>query len=201
MPIRTLFVDIGNVLLTNGWDSETRRRAAARFGFEEKESDSRHRMTFDTYEMGKITLDEYLNRVFFYEPRNFTREAFCQFMYEQSQQLPDMLDFVRDLKKRHGLKVVAVSNEGRELTEYRIRTFALDNVIDFFVSSCFVHLRKPDLDIFRMAIDMAQTPPQESAYLDDRKLFVEVAGSLGMNAIHHTEFARTKAALAALGLE
>ena len=47
-----------------------------------------------------------------------------------------------------------MSNEGRELNEHRIRTFGLADFVDFFVSSCFVHFRKPDTDIFQMAIDL-----------------------------------------------
>ena len=37
-----------------------------------------------------------------------------------------------------------VSNESLELNAYRIRTFRLDRFVDSFISSCFVHLRKPD---------------------------------------------------------
>ena len=48
-----------------------------------------------------------------------------------------------------------MSNEGRELTVFRVRKFGLDKVIDFFVCSCFVHLRKPDKDIWRIALDIA----------------------------------------------
>ena len=76
----------------------------------------------------------------------------------------------------------------------------LVDFVDFFVSSCFVHFRKPDTDIFRMAIDMAQTPPEETVYLDDRPLFVEVAQSMGLRAIHHTSYEETKQAFAKLGL-
>jgi putative hydrolase of the HAD superfamily len=37
-------------------------------------------------------------------------------------------------------------------------------------------------------------------YLDDQALFVEVVQSLGLQGIHHTGYASTRAALAALGL-
>ncbi len=200
MAIKTLFIDIGGVLLTNGWDSDTRKAAAERFHLDLGEMNVRHHLTFDTYEIGKLSLDDYLDRVVFYEPREFSKDEFKSYIFEQSRPYPEMLKLVRETKARNGLKVVVVSNEGRELTEYRIRQFGLGEFVDFFVSSCFVRFRKPDIDIFRMALDLAQAIPDESAYLDDRALFVEVAGTLGMHAIRHVDVERTRAAFAGLGL-
>ena len=73
-----------------------------------------------------------------------------------------------------------MSNEGRELTADRIRRFGLKEFVDFFVVSSYVHFRKPDEDIFRIALDVAQADPAQVVYLDDRHMFVEVAGRLGM---------------------
>jgi putative hydrolase of the HAD superfamily len=199
--IRTLFTDVGGVLLTNGWDSDTRERAAAQFHLDLREMNNRHHLTFDTYEIGKLKLEDYLARVVFYEPRNFTLQQFLDFVFAQSQALPDMRELLAGLKARHHLKVAVISNEGRELTEYRIRKFGLADFVDFFVSSCFVRFRKPDSDIFRMAIDLAQTPPDESVYIDDRQLFVEVAATCGMRSILHRDYPGTRAQLAALGLD
>ena len=168
--ITTLFTDIGGVLLTNGWDHHARQRAAHQFGLDFAEMDDRHHLTFDTYEEGKHGLDEYLNRVIFYTDRPFRPAAFKRFMMAQSQPYPEMLDFVRALKTHSRLKIVAVSNEGRELTTYRVRTFSLTDFIDVFVVSSFVHLRKPDRDIYRMALDMAQVEPEAVLYLEDRPL-------------------------------
>ncbi|MCX6622241.1 MAG: HAD-IA family hydrolase, partial [Acidobacteria bacterium] len=145
--------------------------------------------------------DEYIGHTVFYQPRPFSREDFRQFIFAQSQPLDGMLEALVRLKQRHGFRVAAISNEGRELTEHRIRAFALDSVIDFFVSSCFVDLRKPDPRIFRMALDLAQADPKESLYLDDRPLFVEAAAALGWGtAIRYESVPQTLAALEAAGL-
>jgi putative hydrolase of the HAD superfamily len=200
MPICALFLDVGGVLLTNGWDRHARELAAQTFGLDLKEMDERHRLNFDTYECGKLTLEQYLRRVVFYEPRSFTEQQFREFMFAQSKPFPEMIELVRALKARYGLKVGVVSNEGRELTEYRIRSFQLAGFVDFFVSSCFVHLRKPDEEIYRLALDLAQVAPGEAAYLEDRALFAEVAASLGLRAIQHVDYGSTVEKLAALGL-
>jgi putative hydrolase of the HAD superfamily len=200
LPIKALFLDIGGVLLTNGWDQQMRLRAVQFFGLDPEETNDRHHLTFDTYEEGKLTLDEYLQRTVFYQPRPFTPDDVKRFMLEQSKPLPEMIDLVRRLKQAHNLRVAAISNEGRELTVHRIQKFALTTFVDFFISSCFVHFRKPDADIYRMALDVAQVSPQESVYIDDRAMFVEVGCGLGFRGIHHRSFEETLAALAAMGL-
>lgn len=200
MEISTLFLDVGGVLLTNGWNQAARERAANTFHLDLEEMEERHRLTFDTYEAGKLRLDQYLARVVFHSPRSFTREEFRAFMFEQSQPFPEMIALVRALKQRYGLKIAVVSNEGRELTEYRIRQFRLNEFVDFFISSCFVHFRKPDEDIFRIALDIAQVPADNVIYVEDRLMFVQVAESLGIHAIHHTSYESTRERLASLGL-
>ncbi len=199
-PIRALFLDIGGVLLSNGWGLDARRKAAEAFHLDLEDMNERHHLTFDTYEEGKLSLDEYLNRVVFYATRPYSPQEFKAFMFAQSTPYPWMIDLVRTLKERHRLKVAAVSNEGRELTEHRIRTFKLDEFVDFFISSCFVHIRKPDEDIFRVALDIAQVPPGQVAYVEDRLMFVEVARRLGLRGIHHRDFEATRAALSGAGL-
>ena len=198
--ITTLFLDVGGVLLTNGWDRKARTLAVKKFKLDLEEINERHHLTFDTYEAGKLDLNEYLERVIFYEKRNFTKEDFENFMFTQSNTLPKMIDFINSLKKKFNLKVTAVSNEGRELTEYRIKQFKLNEIFDSFVASSFVHFRKPDVDIYKIALDISQVMPQQVAYLDDRLMFVQVARSLGINGIHHKSLSSTKEQLAKLGL-
>ncbi len=198
--ITTLFLDIGGVLLTNGWDRTARKRAADKFNLDLDEMNERHHLTFDTYEEGKLSLDTYLNRVVFHRDRFFSREDFRNFMFEQSKPYQEMIDLIYVIKKSYGLKVAAVSNEGKELAVYRIKKFKLDELMDFFVSSCFVHYRKPDEDIYRMALDMSQAVPEQVVYIDDRALFIEVAEGLGIRGIHHAGHQSTKRQLDIFGL-
>jgi putative hydrolase of the HAD superfamily len=162
--------------------------------------EARHGLTFETYEQGKLTLEEYLGVVVFHQARPFTRAQFRRFMFAQSKAHPKMIDLVAQVKVTHGLKVVVVSNEARELNAYRIRRFKLGDFVDFFVSSCFVQMRKPDADLFRFALDLAQVEVQSVVYLDNTPMFVQVAGQLGIRGIVHTDYRSTCAQLATLGL-
>lgn len=189
--INTIFTDIGGVLLTNGWDRGSRRKAIELFKLDPEETEERHHLTFDTYEVGKITLDEYLNRVVFYKKQSFTRNKFRQFMYDQSTPFPEMLALLIKMKKKYGVKIAVVSNEGRELAEYRIKKFKINDIADFFIVSSFVHFRKPDADIFKIALDTAQINPEQVLYLEDRAMFVQVAEGLGIRGLRHIDYKTT----------
>jgi putative hydrolase of the HAD superfamily len=199
--ISVLFLDIGGLLLTNGWDRRMRRRAAEEFQLDFDEMNERHNLTFDTYERGLLGLDEYLQRVVFHVKRAFTPEQFKAFMFDQSQPLNGNIETFRKMADAYDLKVCAISNEGRELAVHRIRTFNLREFIDIFILSSFVHFRKPDEDIYRLALDIAQVAPEHAVYIDDRLLFVEVARSLGIPSVYHERLEQTLTALAQIGLE
>jgi putative hydrolase of the HAD superfamily len=73
--------------------------------------------------------------------------------------------------------------------------------MDFFIISSFVRFRKPDEDIFRLALDIAQVSPEQAVFVDDRLMFAEVAQSLGIRSIYHEDLDKTLAALAQVGLQ
>lgn len=199
--ITCIFIDIGGVLLSNGWDRHARKQAAARFALDLTELEARHHLVFETYETGKLTLDEYLDMVVFHQQRTFTREQFQECIFTQTQPYPEMIALLRNLKDQHNsLKILAVNNESRELNAHRIATFKLSEFIDGFVSSSFVHLRKPDAAIFRLALDIAQVPAHQVVCIDDQPLFVQVAESLGILGIVHTGRRSTVTKLASFGL-
>ena len=199
--ITCIFLDIGGVLLTNGWDHLTRRRAAKHFKLKWAEMEDRHNLNFATYEEGKLTLGEYLGRVVFYEKRPFTRAQFQRFMFAQSKPYIEMIELFARMKVRHGLKIAVVSNEAREVNAYRIHKFKLDGLVDAFISSCFVHIRKPDTDIFRLALDIAHVPARQVVYIENTPMFVEIAEGLGIRGILHTDYKSTCVKLAQFGLQ
>lgn len=199
-PITHLFTDVGGVLLTNGWDRDLRQRVADHFGIDRDEMNERHHLTYDTYESGKMGLELYLERVVFYEPRSFTQRDVVDYILNAARPYQDMIDLVAGIKRKHGIKIGVVSNEGREIATDRIARFKLYEFVDFFIVSCFVHFRKPDVDIFRVALDTAQAAPESVVYLEDRRMFHEVAQGLGLRSIWHRDTESTRATLAEWGL-
>lgn len=200
MPAETtdpevIFLDIGGVLLSNGWGHESRQLAAKHFSLPYPEMEELHHFIFNVYEIGRITLDEYLNVVVFNRERNFTREDFREFMFSCSVELPGMLSWLREWKKSCGCRIFSINNEGKELNDYRIEKFRLHDCFDGFISSCGVGMRKPDPGIFRLAMDIAHIRPEECLYFDDRNMLAKAAGKLGIRSYPHEGFQSTRAIL------
>jgi putative hydrolase of the HAD superfamily len=181
--ITTLFWDIGGVILTNGWDRGSRKEAAATFHLDWEEFQDRHDLCFPAFDCGQITLNEYLDRTLFYRPRPFSREEFTAFMFAQSKEYPDTRAVLDKVTKTQKYFVGAINNEPLELNQYRIEAFDLRRNFLVFFSSCYVHSRKPEEAIFRVALEVTQRPAEQCLFIDDRPLNLERPGKLGMNTI------------------
>jgi len=198
--INALFWDVGSVLLTNAWDRTERIKAFEHFHLDADEFHARHEMVVSSFERGKITLDEYLDRTVFYKERPFTREAFRDFMFSLSQPFPQVLQFAQALANSGKYFMGTINNESRELNDYRIEEFALRKMFRLFVSSCFVGLRKPERDIYRLALEITQFPAQQCCFIDDRALNLECAAQLGMHTIQMQSLEQLQAVLKQLGI-
>jgi putative hydrolase of the HAD superfamily len=170
------------------------------FGLYDKDVDSRHRLMFDSYERGKLSLDDYLRWTVFYEPRSFSVHDVKQWMFEQGQLLPDTFELYRKVKAKNGVKLALISNEGEGLTQDRVERFRLGELADYMIFSHAVELRKPDPGIWELGLSLAQVSADESIYIDDRKIFVDFAAHLGFDAHHHVSTDDTARFLASRGL-
>lgn len=157
-------------------------------------------MVVSSFERGKITLDEYLDRTVFYRPRSFTRDAFIEYVYSLSQPFPNVQQFAQGLADSGKFLMGTINNESRELNYYRIEKFGLRKIFRLFVSSCFVGLRKPESGIYRLALDVVQIPAEECTFVDDRALNLECAAKLGMHTIEMKNLDQLRKELLQLGV-
>ena len=199
--ITTLFLDIGSVLLTNDWDTASRKLASKKFNIDYEDFAERHGYLSSLYEEGKMTLNDYLDKAIFYEERSFSKTDFKNFIFSQSEPIPKMIELFKNLKSKYRLKIVSLNNEGPELSRYRVETFKLNDLFDFFVTSCFVNMRKPDENIYKLAMNLAYSKCEESLFIDDRYFNVETAANLGINAFQHKDYKTTREELARYGLK
>jgi putative hydrolase of the HAD superfamily len=183
--------DIGGVLGTNGWDSNVRRTICRHFDLIESEIADRHRLMFDSYERGYMTFEEYLRRVFFGSPRPFSIEQVRDLAYAQSVPWPENIAFFRKVKQANSVKLGLISNEGEGITAHRVEAFNLRELADFMIISHCVHMRKPDRDIWQLALDLTQVMAADTIYIDDRAMFVDVAAQMGFTAIQHVSLEGT----------
>nr|HEV7955484.1 HAD family phosphatase [Candidatus Acidoferrales bacterium] len=199
--ITTLFFDVGGVILTNGWDSAARHAAMSKFQLDAAEFEARHELANPAWERGEITLEEYLARTVFYRERTFSPKEFEDFMYAQSQALPESLEFVRGMARSGRYFMAVISNESAEINAYRIQKFGLREIFVAFFSSCYVGIQKPDSRIFRMALDVTQRGADECIFVDDRAENVAGARKVAMNTIQFQNISQVSAELKNLGVQ
>ena len=188
------------MLLSNAWDRTQRERTLAHFSLDEAEFHDRHEMLVSSFERGKISLGEYLDRTVFYRERAFTRQSFRDYMFSLSQPDTDTLKLARELANSGKYLMSTINNESTELNLYRIQTFGLREIFRLFVSSCFVGLRKPEEGIYRLALQLTQKTPEECCFVDDRALNLESAARLGMRVIRMEGAAQLQAELGKIGV-
>jgi putative hydrolase of the HAD superfamily len=198
--ITALFFDVGGVLLSNAWDHEQRAMALRKFAVDAVDFQERHEMVVSSFERGKISLSEYLDRTLFCHPRGFTKEEFCQYMFSLSRPDRAALDLARKLADSGRYFMATINNESRDLNLYRIQHFDLRGIFSLFVSSCFVGLRKPEEGIYRLALETTQRPPEECCFIDDRAINLESASRLGMHVIRMENAGQLQQELAKLGV-
>lgn len=198
--ISALFFDVGGVLLSNAWDRAQRMSALEHFQLDEIEFDDRHEMLASSFERGKISLDEYMDRTVFYRPRPFTRNAFRDYLFSLSQPNREALELARQLAESGRYLMSTINNESTELNRYRIENFGLRALFTLFVSSCFVGLRKPEEGIYQLALEITQKLPEQCCFIDDRALNLESAQRLGMQVIRMEDVAQLRAELQKLGV-
>jgi len=175
--------------------------ALEHFRLDEEEFHSRHEMVVSSFERGKISLDEYLDRTVFYRNRPFTRDEFRDYMFSLSQPMPEVLAFARALADSGKYLMSTLNNESRELNAHRIEKYGLREIFRLFVSSCFVGLRKPESGIYHLAIELTQINPEECCFIDDRALNLECAAKLGMRTIQMQTLDQLREELGKLGVK
>ena len=196
----TLFFDLGGVLLTNGWDTGARKRAAETFGLDYPEFQTRHEMLKTAFETGRLSLDSYVKKAVFHRPRPFSPEEFKAFMFQASQLLGETLEFVRTLAAAGYCRLYTLNNESRELHEYRVAKFGLDRVFQGFLTSCYLGQVKPDEDLYHNALGIASCRPEDAVFIDDRALNIEPALAMGLVGHQFVGLDDLKAFLAGLGI-
>ena len=202
MPtITTILCDIGGVLLTDGWGHKSRQLAAEHFELDWEDFSTRHEYVGYAIETDRMTLEQYLDRTIFYQPRTFTPEEFRAFMFAQSQPHEETIVVIRQLADSRRYQMATLNNEILELNIYRLANFGLRNYFSIFFSSCFLQLRKPDEAIYRAALRVTQRAPEECLFIDDREANLECPRALGLVTIHYQNPTQLRAELQQNGID
>lgn len=199
--IKALFWDVGGVLLTNGWDRHSRRIAAEKFKLDWEDYEDRHELVVGRFETGRLSLDHYLDRTIFYRSRDFSKDDFKNYMFAQSKPIEGSLDVVGRLARTCRYLLGTLNNESKELNLYRIEHFGLRKYFSLFMSSSFLGVKKPEDEMFQLALNLSQLEPEECLFIDDRELNLECADRLGLRTLQFKNAAQLDHDLHEDGLE
>jgi putative hydrolase of the HAD superfamily len=200
-PFDVILFDVGGVLLTNGWDHGERAAAMEHFHLDRAAFETRHLAPYDAWERGAIPMKAYLDTTVFYEPRSFSHDEFFVYMLTQSKILPDgALGILGELAASDKCMLGALNNEARETNEYRFGKFGLRAHFKVALSSCYLGLRKPDLAIYKRALDILGRPAERILFIDDREENVAGAAVAGMKTIRFQGADALRRELASLGV-
>ena len=196
-----ILFDIGGVLLSNGWDSGERAAVLKQFGLDQEPFEARHLVPYRAWERGVITVETYLDETVFYEPRSFSRRQFFAAMCSGSKLLPDgAMGILREVVASDRYVVGALNNEARETNAFRLEHFGLLNLFQVALSSCYLGLRKPDLEIYGRALEILCRPAERILFVDDRQENVSAAEAAGMKAIRFENAGTLRQELQSLGV-
>jgi putative hydrolase of the HAD superfamily len=202
--IRTIFWDIGGVILTNGWDRSQRTRVLGRLGVDLVAYEQMHDRANYYWERGLITAEDFfLQTVLRPNPRlHLTFDILWPQVCAESKVLhPDCLDLLAALRQSGRWRLATLNNESRELNEYRLDNFKLRCLFDYFICSGYVHEMKPALGIFETAIGVSGFPPHTALFIDDKQENCDAAATLGINTICFQSSAQLREELTNYGIE
>jgi len=184
--IRTVFWDVGGVILTNGWDLTQRTRVLSRLGVDLEAYEEIHERVNYYWERGLINAEDFfMQTVLRTNPKlNLTFDLLWPQVCAESKVLhAECLDILAELKEQRKFRLATLNNESRELNEHRLNAFKLRSLFDYFICSGYVHEMKPNPGIYRSAIDISGYAPERALFIDDKPENCEAAISLGMQAI------------------
>jgi FMN phosphatase YigB (HAD superfamily) len=201
IKIKTIFWDVGGVLLTNGWDKSQRTEVLNRLGVDLADYESRHEEANYFWERGLSTAEHFFNLTVLNQNTTLTfSELWPQVCAESKILHPENFDILGKLGTSRRYRLVTLNNESRELNEHRLDAFRLRPFFDYFICSAYVHEMKPHAEIYRAAIEISGHVAETALFIDDNVENCNAARSFGMRAIQFDSPTQLRDELAQLGL-
>jgi FMN phosphatase YigB (HAD superfamily) len=199
--IKTIFWDIGGVLLTNGWDKDERAEVLTRLGVDVADYESRHEEANYFWERGLSTAEHFFKVTVLNQNPNLTfAELWPQVCAESKILHPESFDILGKLATSRRYRLATLNNESRELNEHRLDAFRLRPFFDYFICSAYVHEMKPHPAIYLAAIEISGHLAESALFIDDKLENCDAAAAAGMQTISFESPAQLRDELAQLGL-
>ena len=143
--VKRMFWDNGGVILTNGWDRDSREKAVEKFHLDWDDFEDRHELMLDAFECGEVeprrisAEDGFLPRAAVHARRNSSNS--CSSSRSRCRSRSTVL--AEACRGNGRTCMAALNNESLEINDYRVHKFHLRDYFEAFFSSCYLGVRKP----------------------------------------------------------
>lgn len=193
LPFTTIIFDLGGVIVNIDYhDTVLAFHDLGFTGFDQHFSFHQQMDVFDQYEMGLISSAEFRSRLNRQFNRSLPDAEFDRAWYTMVKDIPPYrIDLIRKVKSRYQTFLLSNTNEShiRLFNEYVHSSFGLKDLSDLFHKMYYsyeVHLRKPDVAIYRNVLEENGLDPQKTLFMDDNPANVAGSRLAGIPTIHMT---------------
>ncbi len=203
LALRAVIFDYGMVL-TGTPDQEAHDAMVRRTGLPLDRFESLYWKDRHAYDEGKLTGIEFWQKLLRDADLDLGHGALEELNRLDARmwttQNPAMLAWQLRLKE-HGIRTAILSNMGDSVLANIEREFKWINRFDVLVWSYQLRIAKPDPAIYLHTLEKLDMHPEETLFLDDRRVNVDAALALGMKSIEFATVERLRSDLIAAGLD
>jgi len=151
------------------------------------------------YDKGTLTLKETASRGALRTGLNYDlMESFMHSVPPNLKLKPETIDLIHQLKES-GKKLYCLSNMNLESLNFLQKQYVFLELFDGRVLSCLIKMVKPEPEIFKYILTAFSLNLSETIFIDDSKLNIQAAGSIGIKSILFTDILQCKKDLGLLG--
>jgi putative hydrolase of the HAD superfamily len=188
-PIEAILFDLGNVILpfNNYQIAEKLSRFSQEKEFQDPQKIFSHIFDFqegaiNPFDAGKLSPEQFFQSLKETLRLSITLEEFIPIWTDIFIEDREVSEIILSLKGRRRLGLL--SNTDLLHFNYILSKFPMIRNFEKYILSYEVGSKKPDVRIFQEAMKWASVEPEKILFIDDTRSHVEVALSLGMQAIH-----------------
>jgi HAD superfamily hydrolase (TIGR01509 family) len=185
--IKTLFFDIGNVLIYFSYQKMCEQIGdICEITGEEVNQQLRENNFGERHETGEISSEELHQHFVTHSGKEISKEEFLEAACSIFHPNYSLWPTVKSLKRR-GIKLLLLSNTCDSHFQYIEKNYEIIQEFDYQILSHQVNARKPDRLIFESALQICGCDPEECFYVDDIPEYIEAARNLNIDAEVFTE--------------
>lgn len=197
--IKVIAFDCGGVVFSNSWNDPQFIQIPSMLGLTEEEGTKIFYTYWQEFKTGEMTEDEFWAEFLARAKRKISLKEIKDFYRACIISHPEVFNLVKKLSKKHTL--FTINNEAKEWMDIRVKKFNLHRYFKDFITSGYVGVAKPDLEIFKILIKRANVLPKEIFFTDDQEKSIGPAQSLGINAVLFKAATQLKEDLVRLGVK